>query len=988
MDSKKAIRFDGMVRSRQVLPKLLLVSLVLLCFAWGSPPYAAAQNPAAPVISQSTETGLTLTWSPPAYDLTTVEVDGVEYSRLDMLYTSPSAKPGSPELPLYSGLIGLPPTGEARLRLLKVERETTTLPAPLLPAPSPQAVELSPTDVDPLALTSKLTTRQPDPALYALNTLYPGEVAQLGQPQQLRDRRVAGLTIYPLRVNPASGELEVIRFIQLEIIFTQPARSTSALSGQGVADPLTSALRSILLNPEAAGWVDDEAREALSGQAVSAAAAGPTFKLKVGEAGLYALTYSDLQNAGLPVSTLDPRTLQLSHGYPRQEVALLVEGEADGRFNAGDRLLFYAEPAFSRYVDYDIYFLSYGGANGSRMANRSGSPVGLASGTARRAAAAEANTYYDPLYPGRNGDRWYWDKLFTPGQTSRTYSIQVDKPLTSGPTATLSLWLQGYTDPVQNPDHRVRAAVNGATAGEITWDGKRSITATLTIPGPALINGQNQVTLSLPGSGASVEGVWLDSLAITYPTNQAAPGQLRFQGEAGRKSYALTGWSRSLAVYDVTNPLAPQVVTGFSLAGSTLTVGDANQNPAAYLVVPAGQLKTVLSISRAKMVNTPSGGADYIIITPPSLAGAIAPLAAYRAGQGLRVVTVDAEAIYDTYGQGRLDPAAFKTFLQHAYAAWADPAPLYVLLVGDGSYDFKNYSGFNPPTLLPPYLAHVDPWWGETAADNQLATVAGQDNLPDLLIGRLSAATPAELTAMVDKIIQYETNPAPGDWNAAQIFVADNPDGAGDFHTEANQGYNQVQAPFWGSRLYYSSTPTGQPYGFTSAEALRSALLVRFNYGASLITFHGHSSWHQWAVESLFHLNDIASLYNQQRLPVVLEMTCFTGFFHHPEYPTLDESLVRRSGGGAIAAWGSTGLGISTGHARLQAGFLQAIFDQGETNLGAAVLAGKTTLYATGSNLDLLDTMTLFGDPALKLHLTVTPVKYTSQVYLPFVTRN
>ena len=139
--------------------------------------------------------------------------------------------------------------------------------------------------------------------------------------------------------------------------------------------------------------------------------------------------------------------------------------------------------------------------------------------------------------------------------------------------------------------------------------------------------------------------------------------------------------------------------------------------------------------------------------------------------------------------------------------------------------------------------------------------------------------------------------------------MADNPDGAGDFHTEANQGYNQVQAPFWGSRLYYSSTPTGQPYGFTSAEALRSALLVRFNYGASLITFHGHSSWHQWAVESLFHLNDIASLYNQQRLPVVLEMTCFTGFFHHPEYPTLDESLVRRSGGGAIAAWGSTGLG-------------------------------------------------------------------------------
>ncbi len=482
--------------------------------------------------------------------------------------------------------------------------------------------------------------------------------------------------------------------------------------------------------------------------------------------------------------------------------------------------------------------------------------------------------------------------------------------------------------------------------------------------------------------------MWLDALAMTYPTNQAPAGQLRFQGEAGRKSYTLSGWSGALAVYDVSNPLAPQVVTDCSLAGSTLTIGDADANPAAYLVVPVTKIKTALSISQAKIVNDPPDGADYIIITPPSLAGAIAPLAAYRAEQGLRVITIDVEAIYDTYGQGRMDAAALKTFLHHAYTTWAGPAPLYVLLVGDGSYDFKNYSGFNPQTLLPPYLAHVDPWWGETAADNQLATVAGQDNLPDLLIGRLSATTSAEVTTMVDKIIHYETNPAFGNWNAAQIFVADNPDGAGDFYAEADEGYNRVQSPFWGKRLYYSNTPTGQPYVFASADSLRGNFLASFNSGASLVTFHGHSSWHQWAEESLFHLNDITSLNNQYRLPVVLEMTCFTGFFHHPEYPALDESLLRRSGGGAIAVWGSTGLGVSPGHARLQAGFLQAIFDQGETNLGAAVLAGKTTLYATGSNLDLLDTMTLFGDPALKLYLTVTPVNYTNQIYLPLVTRN
>jgi hypothetical protein len=963
------------------LLKLLVLTLVLLGLFGVSTAQVGAQNPPEPVI-ESTETGITLTWTPPAFSLTDIRVDGSEYSQLRMPSTSLSAQPGYPELPLYSGLIGLPPAGEAQLRVVEVKREMVSLPAAPLPAPSPQPVQLSPTEIDPISIQSELTVRQPDPTVYTADTFYPTDVAQLGPSQQLRDRRIAALTIYPLRVNPASGQMEVVRFIRLEITFTRPAQSVSALS----SDVLAQALQPILLNPEAAQWTGDLARS-FSQQSMSAASTGPIFKVKVVETGLYALTYNDLQNAGLPVTTLDPRTLKLSHGYPRQEVAILIEGEADGIFHLGDRLLFYAEPTFSRYVDYDIYFLSYGGANGLRMSSRSGSSAGLPAGTAWRVATAEANSYYDPLYPGRNGDHWYWDKLFTPNQTSRNYTIQVTKPLASGPNATLTLWLQGYTDPSQNPDHKVRAKVNGSLAGDISWNGKQAITATFATASGGLLNGSNQINLSLPGSGASIEGTWLEAMAITYPTNQATTNQLRFQGEAGRKSYTLTGWSSALTVYDVTNSLAPQQVMGFSLVGSTLTIGDANTSPATYLVVPASQLKTALSISQAKVIGDPSGGADYIIITHPSLAGAIAPLAVYRAGQGLRVATVDVEAIYDTYGQGRMDAEAIKTFLQHAYATWPGSAPLYVLLVGDGSYDFKNYSGFNPQTLMPPYLAQVDPYWGETAADNQLVTLAGNDNLPDMLIGRFSANTPAEVTTIVNKVIQYEINPALGMWNAFQLFVADNPDSAGNFYHDSDQGYNEVQAPFIGQRYYFGNGASSQPYIYPTIDLLRGSFLAGFNNGASLVTFNGHSSWHQWAVESLFHLNDVSSLNNQGRLPVVLEMTCFTGFFHHPQYPTLDETLLRRAGGGAIAVWGSTGLGVSTGHTTLQSGFLQAIMAQGETKLGAVVLAGKSALYATGFHRDLLDTMTLFGDPALKLHLTVAPINYTDHLYLPLIAR-
>jgi hypothetical protein len=95
-------------------------------------------------------------------------------------------------------------------------------------------------------------------------------------------------------------------------------------------------------------------------------------------------------------------------------------------------------------------------------------------------------------------------------------------------------------------------------------------------------------------------------------------------------------------------------------------------------------------------------------------------------------------------------------------------------------------------------------------------------------------------------------------------------------------------------------------------------------------------------------------------------MTCFTGSFQIHDFPTLDESLLRVPGGGAVAVWGATGLGISTGHHWLAEGFLEAIHEDGIDEIGAAALAGKLNLATAGNNPDLIDTFTLLGDPATK----------------------
>ena len=65
------------------------------------------------------------------------------------------------------------------------------------------------------------------------------------------------------------------------------------------------------------------------------------FKIKIGEEGIYRLTYDNLNNVGFPVSSIDPRRIQLYHRGI--EVAIFVNGENDAVFNTTDYIDFYGQ---------------------------------------------------------------------------------------------------------------------------------------------------------------------------------------------------------------------------------------------------------------------------------------------------------------------------------------------------------------------------------------------------------------------------------------------------------------------------------------------------------------------------------------------------------------------------------------------------------------------------------------------------------------------
>jgi uncharacterized repeat protein (TIGR01451 family) len=149
----------------------------------------------------------------------------------------------------------------------------------------------------------------------------------------------------------------------------------------------------------------------------------------------------------------------------------------------------------------------------------------------------------------------------------------------------------------------------------------------------------------------------------------------------------------------------------------------------------------------------------------------------------------------------------------------------------------------------------------------------------------------------------------------------------------------------------------------------RQDLLNNLNItGTLLVNYIGHAGTQIWTGERLWQVTDIPSLTPTKRWPIMLPMTCLEGSFHKHDGPALSEAMVRVAGKGAVASWGPTGEGVVHGHDKLDKGFFDALFFDGVREIGLATYQGKLRLYASGSNLDQIDTYHLFGEPALHVN--------------------
>jgi hypothetical protein len=869
------------------------------------------------------------------------------------------ATPGLPQLPVDTLLVALPP-GPAPTWVVDSQASIQrALPGTIDPVPAAIAV---PGEAD-RELTDLLPTLRS-------SAQTPVTLQEIGI---ARGVRLARLVFHPVQV---IGEgLTVIRSLKVTLRFGSTRPALAAQDAGASSDPYLNQLLSEVVNP---AQVQTESLVSAALSSSISSRAGQAV-IEVAKPGLTAVSYEVLAAAGYPVGSVNPLNFHLM----RNSVEIPTEwnGDGDALFEAGEQLLFYAQPRFSRWTANDVYYLSANATTGLLIGGRDVVPAGKPAGSLWVDQVFEQNAIYTPdcycapIPAGRDGDRWVWDVLRQPDRASASYTLSLAQADSTQP-ARLSLWLIGYTAIDLAPDHRVEVRLNGTLLGTVEFDGKQAVQTDLTIPAGILTSTSNTLNLSLPGVGSLVEGVWLDAVALHYARNTSAVSGIQLvSGDAAASQYALAvGAVSGLRAYDITDPDLPVRLQNAAVNAGWVTLADPQGSVTShhYAVIPDGAVLTPVAIHMAAAPAQPAG-ANEIIITPKDFAADLTDLVALRQSQGISVAVEDVGAIYDAY-DGRAQPEAIQAFIKEAYQTW-NPKPSYVLLVGDGTSDPRNYRQDSTRTWIPPYLVDADPVIGEIAADNRYVSVDGDDNLPDLWIGRLPVNSHVEAAITLTKIVQYDRAPVPGAWSRRMLLIGDKLDAtAGDFPAEIAA----LKSTYQNSRYAINDLTYNNS---TDQADFHQAVLGQWNQGNSIILYTGHGSTQQWGAEVFFHINDLPSLTNGSRLPVLLDMTCLTGSFQLPNLPTLDETLLRRSGKGAAAVLGSTGLGLSSGHMLLADGFLDQVMADSKSSLGKAVQQGKLNLAASAPVLGyLLDTYTLFGDPAMKLN-------YRYDAYLPSAAR-
>lgn len=769
------------------------------------------------------------------------------------------------------------------------------------------------------------------------------------------------------------------------------------------------------------------------GSASANAAAGRWLKIGVEREGIYRVTAQQLRDAGLTVSAQEAASLRLfgnGGGELNQLVAaaernrmneqpIFVETDAGGNFIA---LVFYGaapngfifkdgviQHFVNTYTKRNFYLLNVGAPGQGRRATFSdefGSSTATVSPTYYSARIFRDDDKFNPFDARGDGSgrRYFGDRL-TSGSVQK-YEHALPNLVTNA-------------EPVQ---YTASAAWNNAagtgSGGQIflkesgrdllptplslegasySYDVGEVRTVSSTLPAGSIRNGRTSleflyVSKNEPDSYGAVD--WYE---IMYPRNFVAiENQLDFFAEpfAGRfgvAEYTVNGFTSGDQVYivDVTNRAQPQFLRNTNTNRLTATFRtriESDFDPRRIYLSSQTLSPVSFELTENADLRDTEANAELIVITDKSLKASADAYRTYRESTGMKTVVATTEQIYNEFNGGTPDPTALRDYISYAYRTWKTQKPRYVLLWGDGHFDYRGIDPTNKPqNFVPTYQIYDGDGYMNSVNTNYMTEdffvqIVGEDQIVDAALGRLCVRSNAEGNLILEKIRRYEQTSSPDNWRSQITLIAD--DGptesisATDRNLHTNQSENLansiIPSEIRAKKIYMADYPTENVPGGRRRPSVSQDMIAAVNEGTLILNWVGHGNPRLWAHENIFVKDiHIPQFTNLDRLFFLVAATCDFARFDNLREQSGAEDMISSARGGAIGTFAAARTVYSLDNAAISEAFYSEIFRNTSglpaPRLGDVLFRVKQVRNSGSFNNDLK--FCLLGDPTVRLAL-------------------
>lgn len=692
---------------------------------------------------------------------------------------------------------------------------------------------------------------------------------------------------------------------------------------------------------------------------------GQWFRFKIEKSGVYKIDRNFLNSLGMDVNNIDPRKLKIygnggnmlplrnsnNSEFDLIENSIQVIGEENGSFDNGDYILFYGEnnslnqesnTHINVYDDNAIYFITADGENGKRVTNFV-EPTGQTTTTINT-----FNDYQffesDELNPPLVGRRWFSNRFDINNEQSFEFvfpNIAAGQPMQVKVYAIATAEVS--TSMAVEVNDQLQTTFQFSTINSTTLASSRFFSDFVNASSETV-----KVTLKYNNSGNPQSNAFLDFISVNALRNLTGTNnQILFRYDeaatlSGIGEYQFTNASQYTQVWDVTESGQITSISNENGAASLNFKAQLGQIRN-YVAIHSGDYYTPRLVPQSVVPNQNLKGTifrndqgafqdiDYLIVTPPFLLQPALRLANHhKTKNGLKVKVVTTDKIYNEFSHGKQDIAAIRNFVKYIYDNASSPQNRikYLNLFGDTSVDYKNRLQGNN-NIVPTF--HVAEFGSISASGTYMSddffgmmdpnegTMASSDKL-DIAVGRMVADNVTLANDMVNKVINYESDAAFGNWRNNFVLVSDDADNfPTDFNLQvrldelgdnisANQPFVNVIKIH--SDSYQQETSSGGNRYPKVNEAIENAIDV----GTLVLNYFGHGGEDGLASERIVTKETVQNLRNRNKYPLVVTVTCEFTRFDNPLRPTGGEFTYWNKEGGAIALISTTRqIGVSTG---------------------------------------------------------------------------